>query len=109
MKFRIFAFLLAVFFSGSSIADEISGYQPYETAQGALLLSDTRGMDRRQDRRGDRYDRRDDRRDCRQEEGVVGHDKRDCKQDARDGDDHNDEVHIDEELQDEVHLDDQDH
>ena len=41
----------------------------YETA-------DTRGMDNRQDRRGDRQD-------CRQVEGAVGHDKRDCKQSAR--------------------------
>lgn len=28
-------------------------------------------------------DRRDDRQDCRQEEGIVGGDKRDCKQDER--------------------------
>ena len=28
-------------------------------------------------------DRRDDRQDCRQDEGLVGGDKRDCKQDAR--------------------------
>ena len=30
-----------------------------------------------------RQDRRDGRHDCRQEEGVVGGDKRDCKQDER--------------------------
>ena len=28
-------------------------------------------------------DRRDDRQDCRQDEGLVGGDKRDCKQAAR--------------------------
>ena len=30
-----------------------------------------------------RQDRRADRQDCRQDEGIVGGDKRDCKQDAR--------------------------
>ena len=43
----------------------------YETAG-------TVGMDNREDRR-------DTRQDCRQGEGVVGHDKRDCKQDSRNG------------------------
>jgi hypothetical protein len=36
----------------------------------------TSGMERRQDRR-------DDRQDCRQKEGIVGGDKRDCKQEGR--------------------------
>ena len=36
--------------------------------------------DDRQDNRGDRRDMRDD---CRDAEGVVGADKRDCKQDTR--------------------------
>ena len=44
-----------------------------------MILADTRGMDRRDDRQDDRGDRQD----CRQEEGVAGHDKRDCKQDVR--------------------------
>lgn len=51
-----------------------------------LILADTRGMERRDDRRDDRIDivpDRGDVYDCRQEEGYVGHDKRDCKQDAR--------------------------
>ncbi len=52
-----------------------------------LILAQTEGMDRRQDRRGDRQDdrgdRRDTRQDCRSEEGVVGKDKRDCKQEGR--------------------------
>lgn len=30
-----------------------------------------------------RQDRRDDRQDCRSDEGIVGGDKRDCKQDER--------------------------
>lgn len=44
--------------------------------------------DDRQDRRQERghADERQDRRDCRREEGMAGHDKRECKQDeVRDG------------------------
>ncbi len=41
-----------------------------------LMLAETKGMERRQDRR-------DSRQDCRQEEGLVGGDKRECKQDRR--------------------------
>lgn len=52
-----------------------------------LILAETEGMDRRQDRREDRQDdrgdRRDTRQDCRGDEGVVGKDKRDCKQEGR--------------------------
>lgn len=56
---------------------------------GNIVLAETRRMERRDDRRDDRGDRRDDRgerrdtrQDCRQEEGVVGGDKRDCKQEG---------------------------
>jgi hypothetical protein len=48
-----------------------------------FVIADTRG----QDRRDDRDDDQDDRQDCRQDEGRVGGDKRDCKQDSRGGDD----------------------
>lgn len=41
-------------------------------------LSQTQGMDRR-------GDRRDDRQDCRVAEGAVGGDKRECKQNGRNG------------------------
>ena len=58
-----------------------------QTDAAPLILAQTEGMDRRQDRRGDRQDdrgdRRDTRQDCRSEEGVVGKDKRDCKQEGR--------------------------
>ena len=46
------------------------------------------GPDDRQDRRQERghADERHDRRDCRREEGAVGQDKRECKQEeVRDG------------------------
>ena len=39
-------------------------------------IAQTPGMNRRQDRRGDRQD-------CRQQEGLVGADKRNCKQQGR--------------------------
>lgn len=52
-----------------------------------LILAETEGMERREERRddrqGDRQDRQDNRRDCRDEGGVVGKDKRDCKQEGR--------------------------
>ena len=44
-----------------------------------LIVADNR----RKERRDDRGDDRDDKQDCRQEEGVVGKDKRECKQDDR--------------------------
>ena len=52
-----------------------------------LILAATEGMERRQERRDDRQenrgDRRDTRQDCRDEGGLVGKDKRDCKQEGR--------------------------
>jgi hypothetical protein len=51
------------------------------------ILAAADGMDRRQgrreDQRDDRGDRRDTRQTCQDDEGVVGKDKRDCKQDGR--------------------------
>jgi hypothetical protein len=41
-----------------------------------VVIAQTNGMDRRQDRR-------DTRQDCRQENGAVGADKRNCKQQGR--------------------------
>ncbi|WP_299356018.1 hypothetical protein [uncultured Shimia sp.] len=51
---------------------------PVASTSTSYDVADTRGMDNRQDRR-------DDRQDCRQSEGAAGHDKRDCKQDNRNG------------------------
>ena len=50
--------------------------------EGAIILAQTNGQERRDDRQDNRGERIDDRKDCRQEEGV-GKDKRDCKQDER--------------------------
>ena len=43
------------------------------------VQAETIGMDRR-------MDRRDTRQDCRHDEGLIGKDKRDCKQDERQDD-----------------------
>ena len=45
-------------------------------SDGSFIIAQTNGMDRRQDRRGGRQD-------CRQQAGVVGADKRNCKQEGR--------------------------
>jgi hypothetical protein len=46
------------------------------STDGSFIIAQTNGMDRRQDRR-------DTRQDCRQENGAIGADKRDCKQQGR--------------------------
>jgi hypothetical protein len=46
------------------------------SSDGSFTIAQTNGMNRRQDRRGDRQD-------CRQQEGAVGADKRNCKQEGR--------------------------
>jgi hypothetical protein len=46
------------------------------SSDSSFVIAQTNGMDRRQDRR-------DTRQDCRQQNGAVGADKRDCKQQGR--------------------------
>jgi hypothetical protein len=46
------------------------------STDGSFTIAQTSGMDRR-------GDRRDTRQDCRQQEGAVGADKRNCKQQGR--------------------------
>ena len=46
------------------------------STNGSFTIAQTSGMNRRQDRR-------DTRQDCRQAEGLVGADKRNCKQQRR--------------------------
>jgi len=67
---------------GVFASDVVTSNSP-EITDYNLVLADTRGKDRRDGREEDR----DDRGDCRDEEGVVGKDKRDCKQDNRRGED----------------------
>lgn len=64
-------FPMAAQADSTSTNETVAASESFETA-------DTRGMDNRQDRRGDRQD-------CRAAEGAVGGDKRDCKQDSRNG------------------------
>ena len=77
----IFGFLSgAVFASGNiDIASPTVGNDD-------LMMAANPRKERRDDRQGDRQDDRDGKQDCRQEEGRVGHDKRECKQDNRGGD-----------------------
>ena len=69
------AFTLTATLASASVGADAMSEAPQMTNMATYEVADTRGMDNRQDRR-------DDRQDCRQTEGV-GHDKRDCKQDAR--------------------------
>ena len=71
--------LLSCAVSASDVVDD----GLYLVSSEDALIADNR----RKDRRGDRQEDRDEKQDCRQEEGRVGHDKRECKQgDGKDGD-----------------------
>jgi len=67
--------LLSCAASASDVADD--GW--YLVSGEDVLVADNR----RKDRRGDRQEDRDEKQDCRQEEGRIGHDKRECKQEDR--------------------------
>jgi hypothetical protein len=71
----IFAFSLVVGVSISADAGTAAVMDKAST-DGSFTIAQTNGMNRRQDRRGDRQD-------CRQQEGAVGADKRNCKQEGR--------------------------
>ena len=71
----IIIFGLVVGVSISASAETVKVIDKAST-DGSFTLAQTNGMDRRQDRRGDRQD-------CRQQGGVVGADKRNCKQEGR--------------------------
>jgi hypothetical protein len=71
----IIIFGLVVGVSISASAETVKVIDKAST-DGSFTLAQTNGMDRRQDRRGDRQD-------CRQQAGVVGADKRNCKQEGR--------------------------
>jgi len=75
----IFGFLSFAAFAGDDVDD------------GSITVSNTDLIvadNRRKERRDDRQDDRDEKQDCRKEEGLIGKDKRECKQDNRgDGDD----------------------
>jgi len=76
--FAIAGLLSCTALAGNTLIDTSATY----TGNG-FTIADTRG----QGRRDNREDNRDDRHDCRKEEGRVGHDKRDCKQENRGNED----------------------
>lgn len=75
----IFGFPSCAVFASDDVIDSL-----YTVNNENLILADNR----RKDRRDDRQENRDDKQDCRQEEGRIGKDKRECKQgDGNDSDD----------------------
>jgi hypothetical protein len=59
-----------------SIATNAETVKDQASPDGSFTIAQTNGMERRQDRR-------DTRQDCRQQNGAVGADKRNCKQEGR--------------------------
>jgi hypothetical protein len=84
----LFGFLSCVAVANDDAASD--GFS--EATDGALLMAGNQSRERRDDRQGDRQENRDGKQDCRQEEGRVGNDKRECKQEERgEGDDDKDD------------------
>jgi len=78
LAISIFGFMSCAVFASDVVDDGATAFDNMD-----LIVADNR----RKDRRDDRDENRDDKQDCRQEEGRVGHDKRECKQgDGKDGD-----------------------
>jgi hypothetical protein len=75
----LFGFLSCVAIANDEVVSD--GFSA--ATDGALLMADNPRKDRRDDRQGDRQENRDGKQDCRQEEGRVGKDKRECKQEER--------------------------
>ena len=71
----ILVFGMVVGMSTSTNAETVKVMDQAST-DGSFVLAQTNGMERRQDRR-------DTRQDCRHQNGLVGADKRDCKQQGR--------------------------
>ena len=70
----IFGFLSCAAFASADVDDGLSAANNVD-----IIVADNR----RKDRRDDRQEDRDDKQDCRQEEGRIGGDKRECKQENR--------------------------
>ena len=82
-RLSIIAFCLVVSASTSTNAetasaiDKASGDSSFIASDdGSFVIAQTSGMERRQGRRANRQE-------CRHKEGVVGKDKRNCKQEGR--------------------------
>jgi len=71
----VITFCLVVGMSVSANAETVKVIDQAST-DGSFVVAQTSGMERRGERRGTRQD-------CRQKEGLVGKDKRDCKQEGR--------------------------
>jgi hypothetical protein len=72
----IFSLVVGVSISQNAEAVIKFGKSSEISVASSFILAQTSGMNRRSDRRGDRQD-------CRQQNGLVGQDKRACKQESR--------------------------
>ena len=81
---RILITALFGFLSCVAVANDDAVSDGFSAAtDGALLMAQNPRKERRGERQGDRNENRDGKQDCRQEEGLVGNDKRECKQEER--------------------------
>jgi hypothetical protein len=72
------------FLSCVAVANDDAASDGFSAAtDGTLLMADNPRKGRRDNRQGDRNENRDGKQDCRQGEGRVGNDKRECKQEER--------------------------
>jgi hypothetical protein len=75
MKTLLVALTVVAILGIAVIADSnLNGRSALESVDSAILADNNR-KERRDDRQGDR----DEKQDCRQEEGRIGDDKRECK------------------------------
>ena len=80
---RLLALGLAGFLSCAVLASDDVDNASSMVGNYDLIMADNPRKERRDDRQGDRQGNRDGKQDCRQEEGRVGNDKRECKQENR--------------------------
>ena len=73
MSLGLATLLSCAAFAGNTGTDASATY-----TETGMRMADTSGNERREGRRDDRGGDRDDRQDCREDEGLVGGDKRGC-------------------------------
>lgn len=88
LKFVCLAAIIGLF-AAPSVADTNGSEYLFDQAEvfDGPIQADNNRRERRDDRQDDREDDRGGRQDCRDEEGLAGKDKRDCKQEERRGPD----------------------
>jgi hypothetical protein len=90
MMIRTLLLCTAALFCTAAFSSDSSDDAGVSAGEDNIVLAQNRRddrRDRRDDRQEDRQGDRDGRQDCRQDEGRVGNDKRECKQENRGEDD----------------------